>query len=100
MPIPRRRASRAVLGRGDGLLLGLDLSDHLHHLPQPAALAQQFGPQTGRERLTLGVAQRLEAFLPIAPGRLELADTLRHQQPSVAVPALLWTAGTFRPLRP
>jgi hypothetical protein len=66
--------------RGDRLLFGLDLGDHLHHLPQPPALAQQLGPQAGRERLAVGRAQRFEARLPVAPRRLEVADALRHQQ--------------------
>src|SRR3712207_8737397 len=47
---PGEPGGDAVLRYRDRLLLGLHLGEHLHDLPQPAALAQQLGPQAGRER--------------------------------------------------
>src|SRR5918995_4764670 len=63
-----------------GCQFGLDLGDHLHHRPEPATLAQHLGPQAGSERLAIRRVQRPEARRPIAPGRLEVADALCHEQ--------------------
>src|SRR3954453_20943929 len=50
--------------------------------------ASQFRAQAGRKRLTIGRMQPIESLLPIAPGRLEVTDALRHQQSLDAVRVL------------
>lgn len=77
---PGESCSGAVLGLCCIPQFGLDLGDHLHHRPEPATLAQHLGPQAGSERLAIRRVQRPEARLPIAPGRLEVADALCHEQ--------------------
>jgi hypothetical protein len=68
-------------GLGGLALFGLDLRDHLGHLPQTAALALDLARQTRRQISPVGRAQRREPLTPVSPGRLEVADALAHQEP-------------------
>jgi hypothetical protein len=69
----------AILRCDNLLLLSLNLSDHLHDLSQAATFAHQFRPQAWRKRSAISSTQCFETGLPIAPGRFEVADALRHQ---------------------
>src|SRR4051794_33735310 len=56
----RQPSGGAILRFRNGLLLRLDLGDHLYHLSQPSALAQQLGSQAGGKSQAVGRAQGFE----------------------------------------